>query len=152
MISSGRNADNYLFLFQFGVCSEWGRLRNLCPWEAVRTWLYRDWNNLAEVNSALSGQWNEVTFRGFFKPCYSMIRRSHLILCKNIYQVCVTFLVVSNPVCATSRSHVFLLFCSPSSVGNIVNWSWGDHGGNCWCFILTMCQLLLCRSQFSCPL
>lgn len=93
-----------------------------------RTWLYRDQNNLP-----LRKQWmrtpSEITPN---RIILLVLQVYTWFYTHNIYQVSIIFLVVSNPVCASSGSHDFVLSCIPSSFGNIVNWSWGDHWGNHW--------------------
>lgn len=75
---------------------------------------------------------DEVTFSGSFKPYYSVgIASLYLILhTQYLPGFHHFFLVASYPVCACSGSHDFLLLRIPSSFGNFVNRSRGDHRGN----------------------
>lgn len=95
----------------------------------------------------------EITSRGFFKTCYSVLRKLYLALCRNICQVCVLIMVVTSHVCATSGTWIVLLVCflllltvlciDHKEVTEVIAKK---------CLILTVCERLQCRSQFSCPL
>lgn len=103
------------FYFTAGASSEWGKLRSLCPWRVTKL----DFSETVEVN-CFEQAVDEVTFRGFFKTYYSVLRRLYLVLRRNICQVCVIVMVVNGCVCATSGTWIILVLCF-SSFDSIVD-------------------------------
>lgn len=136
------------FYFTAGASSEWGKLRSLCPWRLTKL----DCTETAEVNSALSRQWMRS---------HSEVSSTPIILYLEDYTWCYVEIFAS----FVSSSWQSTVMCVPP-VGLGSFWSCvflllliilqidrkeiTEVIAN-KCLILTVCKLLQCRSQFSCP-